>query len=203
MGQPQGPRTFDPYRILQLQPHASHDLIVESYWTLVGRAKSHGNDAAIRALNAAYELLTNADQRTAYDREHGYLREEPPPDHKKQKERTNGAKAAPDHYRLLAVDPAADVDAPWQHYPYSVPHVLGVQPTGDKDRTLRGDLRRQIPVGTGAGPAGGARVVSIDQNTGWRFRRFIKSPYFGQERGAGNPGLRPERLERGNRNVCQ
>ena len=108
MSQPQGPRSFDPYRILQLQAHTSHDLIVESYWALVARAKAHENESAIRALNAAYELLTNGERRSAYDREHGYALEEPP--RKKQKERQNGSHAAPDHYALLAVDSAADAD---------------------------------------------------------------------------------------------
>jgi curved DNA-binding protein CbpA len=74
MLQSQGPRAFEPYRILQVQPHASQELVVEAYWTLVARAKAHQNEAAMRALNAAYELLTNADRRAAYDREHGYLR---------------------------------------------------------------------------------------------------------------------------------
>jgi len=110
MSQPQGPRSFDPYRILQLQAHTSHDLIVESYWALVARAKAHDNESAIRALNAAYELLTNGERRSAYDREHGYALEEPPPARKNRKERQNGSAAAPDHYSLLAVDPAADGD---------------------------------------------------------------------------------------------
>jgi len=128
MLQPQGPRAFDPYRILQLQPHTSHDLIVESYWTLVARAKAHGNDAAIRALNAAYELLTNADRRSAYDREQGLIREEPLPEKKKHKERTNGAKAASEHYRLLAVDPAADLDVIELAYRIGMRKAAGYHP---------------------------------------------------------------------------
>lgn len=107
MVQSQGQRTFDPYRILQLQPHASHALIIESYWTLVGRAKEHQNDAAIRALNAAYELLTNTDRRSAYDAERGYL---PAPAAEKPS-KSNGHHAAPqDHYTLLAVAREADRD---------------------------------------------------------------------------------------------
>jgi curved DNA-binding protein CbpA len=111
MLQPQGPRVFEPYRILQVQPHAAHELIVEAYWTLIARAKSHGNDAAMRALNAAYELLTSSDRRAQYDREHGFVREEPEPyDKKKHKDRKNGSKTPADHYRMLAVDQDADRD---------------------------------------------------------------------------------------------
>ncbi|MEX2225216.1 MAG: FHA domain-containing protein [Dehalococcoidia bacterium] len=129
MPQPQGPRSFDPYRILQLQPHAARDLIVESYWTLVARAKSHGNDAAIRALNAAYELLTTAERRAEYDLVHRYVQEElPPPDKKKHKDGKNGAKAAPDHYTLLAVSAEADVDVIELSYRIGMRRAAGYRP---------------------------------------------------------------------------
>jgi curved DNA-binding protein CbpA len=129
MPQPQGPRSFDPYRILQLQPHTSHDLIVESYWTLVARAKAHGNDAAIRALNAAYELLTNAERRTTHDREHGYAPVEPEPaDTRKHKNGKNGSRAALDHYTLLAVHPSADLDVIELAYRIGMRKAAGYHP---------------------------------------------------------------------------
>jgi len=129
MLQPQGPRGFEPYRILQLQPQAPQELIVEAYWTLVGRAKEHDNQAAIRALNAAYELLTNAERRSAYDREQGYTRDEPDAEERKgRKERKNGWKAAPDHYRALAVDRDADIDLIHVAYRIAMRRASGYQP---------------------------------------------------------------------------
>jgi curved DNA-binding protein CbpA len=76
MLQSQGLRPLDPYRTLQLHPHAPRELIVEAYWALVARQKRRlamGPAAGklIGELNAAYGLLMSPEQRRAFDEEHG------------------------------------------------------------------------------------------------------------------------------------
>jgi hypothetical protein len=63
-------RGLDYYRILQVQPNAPAPLIHTSYQTLVRRAlrDSPGGDEIAR-LDAAYAVLSDPQQRAAYDRE--------------------------------------------------------------------------------------------------------------------------------------
>jgi curved DNA-binding protein CbpA len=80
-------------------------------------------------LNAAYELLTNADRRTTYDREQGYARIEPDPaDTKRHKNGKNGSAPALDHYRLLAVHPGADLDVIELAYRIGMRKAAGYHP---------------------------------------------------------------------------
>jgi hypothetical protein len=102
---------------------------VEAYWTLGARATANQTAGARRALTAAYERHTTADRRAAYDREHGYLRDEPPVDEKKhKKDRKNGAKQASDHYQLLAVGREADPDVIEVAYRIAMRKASGYHP---------------------------------------------------------------------------
>jgi curved DNA-binding protein CbpA len=123
MLQSQGTRLFDPYRTLQLQPHASPDLVADVYWVLVSRAKSQLTEGVASAsrhmgeLNDAYALLMDDAARHDYDEVSGYAGAGAP---RVRLVKTNngimgsGLEAqvadASDHYRLLGVDPQADAE---------------------------------------------------------------------------------------------
>jgi curved DNA-binding protein CbpA len=61
------------YRLLQVQPDASVEVIRASYRTLMLKLKQHpdlgGSAEAAAILNEAYEVLSDPDRRTAYDKE--------------------------------------------------------------------------------------------------------------------------------------
>jgi hypothetical protein len=88
MVQAQGLPPSDSYRILQLDPRAPRELVVEAYWALVRRARRHvgesGGTSRVEALNAAYASVMTG--------------------------RAAGAPQAPpaDHYAVLCIDPSAD-----------------------------------------------------------------------------------------------
>lgn len=119
----QGLRPFDPYRTLQLHPHAPRQLIVAVYWKLVERWKTRasspgGAEQAVNELNAAYELLLDPGARRAYDEDHGLARLSPPQVRISRKRlgvlglgspRTAVA-ASSDYYHLLRVDREADAE---------------------------------------------------------------------------------------------
>ncbi len=70
----QGLRPLDPYRTLQLHPHAPRGLIIEAYWALIARQRHGTAPQAIQAiddLNDAYGLLIDDKRRRAYDEESG------------------------------------------------------------------------------------------------------------------------------------
>jgi curved DNA-binding protein CbpA len=76
MSESQEARPPDPYKTLELHPHAPRDLVVAAYWALIERAKgrraaSGATGGAIGELNAAYQLLADDDARAAYDEAHG------------------------------------------------------------------------------------------------------------------------------------
>lgn len=102
MVQAQGLRPFDPYRILQLDPHAPRELIVEAYWALVSRSRRGeraGEDGVRRTdeMSAAYGSLVDAARRRAVDLSMGV-------------DAAAGAKRRrnAEYYETLCVDPEAD-----------------------------------------------------------------------------------------------
>jgi len=75
MSESQDARSPDPYKALELHPHAPRDLVVAAYWALIERAKgrraaSHATGVQIDELNAAYRLLADGAARAAYDEQH-------------------------------------------------------------------------------------------------------------------------------------
>jgi curved DNA-binding protein CbpA len=78
MLQAQGLQPLDPYRTLQVAPHAPRDLIDEAYWALAARANiSSTAYARLRDLNDAYSLLTDDTRRERYDADNGFSRLSP------------------------------------------------------------------------------------------------------------------------------
>jgi len=65
------------YRVLQVQPDAPMEVIRASYRTLMLELKQHpdlgGSEFEARVLNEAYETLSDAKRRAAYDKEHNFL----------------------------------------------------------------------------------------------------------------------------------
>ena len=60
----------DPYRALQVDPSADADVIQAAYRVLARRFHPDlaGDDAVMKRLNAAWEILGHKDRRAAYDR---------------------------------------------------------------------------------------------------------------------------------------
>jgi curved DNA-binding protein CbpA len=101
MVQAQGVHPSDPYLILQLDPHAPHELVVEAYWSLVRRVRrgdSSDIDAVRRSeeIGAAYAVLADPARRRALDAALGIDAQSP------SKSRTS------DYYEVLCIDPEAD-----------------------------------------------------------------------------------------------
>jgi len=68
---------IDPYRVLQVDPTADHEVIQAAYRALARRfhpdvAPDLEMARQMAAINAAFDLIRDADRRAAYDREHGY-----------------------------------------------------------------------------------------------------------------------------------
>jgi hypothetical protein len=101
MVQAQGVRPSDPYRILQLDPHAPRELVVEAYWSLVRRVRrgdASDIDAVRRSdeIGAAYAVLIDPARRRALDAALGIDAQAP------SRSRTS------DYYEVLCVDREAD-----------------------------------------------------------------------------------------------
>lgn len=68
---------IDPYRVLQVDPMADHEVIQAAYRALARRfhpdvAPDLEAARQMAAINAAFDLIRDADRRAAYDREHGH-----------------------------------------------------------------------------------------------------------------------------------
>lgn len=68
---------IDPYRVLQVDPTADHEVIQAAYRALARRfhpdvAPDLETAQRMAAINAAFDLIRDADRRAAYDREHGH-----------------------------------------------------------------------------------------------------------------------------------
>lgn len=68
---------IDPYRVLQVDPTADHEVIQAAYRALARRfhpdvAPDLETARQMAAINAAFDLIRDADRRAAYDREHGH-----------------------------------------------------------------------------------------------------------------------------------
>ena len=68
---------IDPYRVLQVDPTADHEVIQAAYRALARRfhpdvAPDPETAQRMAAINAAFDLIRDADRRAAYDREHGH-----------------------------------------------------------------------------------------------------------------------------------
>jgi len=63
----------DHYRVLQVDASADVDVIQAAYRVLARRfhPDNHGDDAVMKRLNAAWEVLGNKDRKAAYDRSRG------------------------------------------------------------------------------------------------------------------------------------
>jgi curved DNA-binding protein CbpA len=119
----QGLRPLDPYKTLQLHPHAPQQLIVAAYWSLVSRRKQQTTTTfaaseSLNELNAAYGLLMDDEQRRTYDGEHGLTALERPTIRGALKRfaaivfGTTASKVSrhPDYYHLLRIDREADAE---------------------------------------------------------------------------------------------
>ncbi|HEY7941462.1 MAG TPA: DnaJ domain-containing protein [Candidatus Limnocylindrales bacterium] len=96
---------IDPYRVLQVDPTADHEVIQAAYRALARRfhpdvAPDLEAARQMAAINAAFDLIRDADRRTAYDRDHGHGHDAPP--------RPNGEAAAPTPPPPAAGPPASD-----------------------------------------------------------------------------------------------
>ena len=62
--------TFDPYKILEVNSRASQTVIKAAYHALikVHHPDHSGSDTKVKELNAAYEILSDADKRKKYDK---------------------------------------------------------------------------------------------------------------------------------------
>jgi curved DNA-binding protein CbpA len=68
---------IDPYRVLQVDPTANHEVIQAAYRALARRfhpdvAPDPETAQRMAAINAAFDLIRDADRRASYDREHGH-----------------------------------------------------------------------------------------------------------------------------------
>lgn len=68
---------IDPYRVLQVDPTADHEVIQAAYRALARRfhpdvAPDLETAQRMAAINAAFDLIRDTDRRAAYDREHGH-----------------------------------------------------------------------------------------------------------------------------------
>ena len=68
---------IDPYRVLQVDPTADHEVIQAAYRALARRfhpdvAPDLETAQQMAAINAAFDLIRDADRRAVYDREHGH-----------------------------------------------------------------------------------------------------------------------------------
>ncbi len=72
----------DYYRILQVHPEASFEVIQAAYRRLARQRHpdSGGSDAAMQELNEAYEVLSDPVKRREYDRRYADLRAQTPPE---------------------------------------------------------------------------------------------------------------------------
>jgi curved DNA-binding protein CbpA len=88
----------DHYRILQVDPSAEADVIQAAYRVLARRFHPdlHGDDAVMKRLNAAWEVLGNKDRKAAYDLARGNGGDAPSTTIVTS-EPTSARPAAPDH----------------------------------------------------------------------------------------------------------
>ena len=127
-GEPRSPgEETDHYHLLQIDPDAPHDLIVEAYWYVAGKLRAEqpvkrGVERELDAVNAAYTELVNPERRHAYDatvprvqelrraRAEAKAAEQPPPllAHLLGRPSPQPPQAAPNYYAVLSIDPEAD-----------------------------------------------------------------------------------------------
>ena len=138
-GEPRSPgEETDHYHLLQIDPDAPHELIIEAYWYVAGKLRAEqpvkrGVERELDAVNAAYTELVEPERRRAYDatvprvqelrraRTEAKAAEQPPPllarlFGKPSPRRDN------DYYGLLAVDPQAE--APLIARAHAILHAL-------------------------------------------------------------------------------
>jgi len=70
---------IDPYRVLQVDPTADQEVVQAAYRALARRfhpdvAPDRETAQRMAAINAAFDLIRDAERRAAYDREHGHAR---------------------------------------------------------------------------------------------------------------------------------
>src|SRR3990172_693643 len=121
------PNPPDFYRLLQVDPDAPEEVVVEAYWHLAGRLQSSRQAVPalrehLNALNEAYATLVNSERRKAYDavlprvsrlrqeraraiQAVGCRRWPAPPARRAPWRRTP---RLPDYYAALCVDPRAE-----------------------------------------------------------------------------------------------
>ncbi len=120
----------DHYRLLQIDPDAPREVIVEAYWYVVqkllsSRTVKESVERQMKAINVAYAMLLNSRRRRAYDatvprvqelrraRAEAKAAEQPPPPPPLLIRLLSGPPPPPppprvDYYALLAVDPQAE-----------------------------------------------------------------------------------------------
>lgn len=143
--QAQGTRIqTDPYRTLQLHPHAPQELIVEAYWKLVARARQERSPSAayarFQALNEAYAMLMDDGRRREYDDRYGDPTKRPVIEVRRT---LLGRRIAPrlrqgDYYRLLCADFEADSEIIQTAFAIMTQRMTGSRP---KDVVMRQMLR--------------------------------------------------------------
>lgn len=138
-GEPRSPgEEADHYRLLQIDPDAPHELIIEAYWYVAGKLRAEqpvkrGVERELDAVNAAYAELVETERRRAYDatvsrvqelrraRAEAKAAEQPPPLLARLFGKPSPRRHS-DYYALLAVDPQAE--APLIARAHAILHAL-------------------------------------------------------------------------------
>ena len=145
---------LDHYRLLQLDPDAPHELIVEAYWHFAEKLRAQqdirdGVDRELEALNLAYTQLVVPERRQAYDaglervlpirrgrdRLRAMRRKRPLLARILAPERDVQPKPMLDGYALLCVDPAADT--PLIELAYRILRSLDLEPEAEAVRSRK------------------------------------------------------------------
>ena len=154
-GEPRSPgEETDHYHLLQIDPDAPHELIVEAYWYVAGKLRAEqpvkrGVERKLDAVNAAYTELVNPERRHAYDatvprvqelrraRAEAKAAQQPPPLLARLLRRSSAQRPwlAANYYAVLAVDPQAE--APLIARAHAILHTL----RSGSDSAGRGPVR--------------------------------------------------------------
>ena len=141
-GEPRSPgEETDHYHLLQIDPDAPHELIIEAYWYVAGKLRAEqavrkGVERELDAANAAYAGLVDPERRHAYDatvprvqelrraRAERKTAEQPPPLLARLLRRSSvqSPRAGADYYAIIAVDPQAE--APLIARAHAILHTL-------------------------------------------------------------------------------
>jgi curved DNA-binding protein CbpA len=141
-GEPRSPgEETDHYHLLQIDPDAPHDLIIEAYWYVAGKLRAEqatrkGVQKELDSVNVAYTELVNPERRHAYDatvprvqelrraRAEAKAAEQSPPLLTRLLRRLSAQRPrlAANYYAILAVDPQAE--APLIARAHAILHAL-------------------------------------------------------------------------------